>query len=370
MAVHIARGEESSAANPVLDIWVLDPATGLLVEPFALSFKVSALSTGAPVEVQPWTPVNLVADLVQLGRYAAAWTPPAVDPVPANGRHEIRWRAQLLDGGPVREIRELFDVLEGEVVFAYPEPYALVSDLRAEGETGSDYALLEALHEASRLVERITGRTFVPAWRARLPVVGGDTKVLRIDDPIISMESIERNFYADGSPELIERTQYVAFNRHITHGLTSDDDRADPRIELVDYGYPLGVAYRGRAYYPQVTEDFIAGGQRYLLTGLFGYTDPDGRSFVGVTPRGIVEATKRIAIAMLAPLGGADGSVAGGGGGAKIVKSEKTRDQSVDYDTGSNMQSKVGSGALGELTGDAVTDQILARYVRQRAWAV
>lgn len=371
MAVHIARGEESSFVHPVLDLWLVRPGTGELVEaPWAVAYRIVELSTGVPVEALGWSAVDS-ASPVQPGRYAASWTPGAVpDPAPKNGRHRIDWRVQLDELGPVRVISETFDVLNAEVAFPYPEGYALVSDLRAEGVTGSDYALQEALAQASRDVERITGRRFTPTWHDELPVVGEGLRSLRFDDPVIALAGLWRRIGAGSSAEPIETERYVVFNRHVTHGLLSPDDRADPRVELGHYGgYPLGVGQSGRAVYRDVSEAF-GDPQLYLATGLFGYTDPDGRSFAGVTPRGIVEATKRLAVAGLVQLGGASGAVVGSGSGSSVVKSESTRDQSVTYETGGSLTTKVGQGAIGELTGDAVTDQLLARYVRPRVWAL
>jgi hypothetical protein len=367
MAVHVARGEEVSAANPVLDLWVVRPGTGLLAAPAALSFKIVDWSTGSAVEVQPWTALDLVADRAQAGRYAARWTP-GPDHL---GRHEVRWRAQLDVGGPLREIRELFDVLAGEVAFPYPEGYALVSDLRAEGVTGSDYALQEAIHDASRTVEQVTGRHFVPTWVDALPV-GHDGRALRFVDPVISLYTLHRDLAPDGAPELVDADLYSVLNRHVTHASLSPDDRTDPRVELRGWSRPYGGA-TARYGQPLSYEAYRYGaadlaGRRYLATGLFGYTDPDGRSFVGVTPRGIVDATKRLAIMHLVQLGGSSGSVVGSGAGSAVVKSERTRDQSVEYDTGASTQTKAGTGAIGELTGDAATDQILSRYVRSRVW--
>lgn len=367
MARNIPAGTALDASTPLLDAWVVRRDTGLLAEPDSIEFAV--LKDGA--SVLPWTALNLNTARVGEGHYAAPWAVPLNQ---ALGAYQIRWRVVLDPGGPTFSFARNFDVVAAALYpLQQPESYATISQLRAEGVTvadASDARVLDAIYEASRRIDDICGRRFAPYYVERLPFAGDGSRTLRFADPVISLSTLEiRNEGSD--PTLFDRTAYDVANRHVTHPLAGVDDRADPRVSFrggaqpwPNFG-PYSSAYRWTA---SPISKFSARDSSYLATGLFGYTDQDG-SLSGATPAGIVECCKRMVVRSVAPMGGSSGSVSGSSG-AGAIKREQTRDQSVEYDTGASFATKVGVGGIGELTGDAVTDQILARYVRPRATIV
>lgn len=363
MAVHIQAGADATTA---LDIWIIRTSTGLLETPFALSYQIFDLSDAtkiaAPEQVFPAVdgdtePVDLELDMLGPGHFVARWESEAMA---STGRYEIRWFVELDEGDDEREIRETFDVITGAVLTAQrPEGYALVSALRAEGvpSTVSDATLLLKIDLASRFIERVTRRRFAPYYVLDLPFDGTNMPSLRFADPVIALETLKRNYFESAEPEVVSVDRYVVYNRHITQGLISPDDRGDPRVTLKDYslGSYNGVSYgRARSLYGRQTT--VGGAQTYKVTGLFGYTEPDG-SYVGGTPLGIVDVCKRLVILWLTPQYTAASS---GNAGALNVKSETTRDQSVTY--GTTTADKAGTGPWGEFTGSVELDQILGMY--------
>lgn len=363
MAVHIRAG---ASATTALDLWVIDKSTGLLATPFEITYQIFDLSSAAkliaPDQVFPTTlgdeePVDLVADKIDDGHFVARYAAPSDEPV---GLHEIRWFVTLADGDDPIEIRETFDVIAGAVLSPI-EGYALVSALRAEGVPSSisDAMIQSVIAERSRFIERVTGRIFFPFYVEDLPVDGDGTRSLRFDSPILVITTLKRNYYELAYPETIDRVLYTIYNRHITHGYYAEDDRADPRITFGDRMDLASATGYTRRFRVGSQRRFVEGSLAYKITGLFGYTDPDG-SFTGGTPLGIEEVCKRLVVNRLTPLW--QGAVAGQAvGGANTVKSESTRDQSVTF--GAKLLDKVGDG-FGELTGDAIADQILAQYIR------
>lgn len=364
MPRNIPAGTQLDAGTPLLDVWVVKRGTGELTAPDSIEFSVLKDSAS----VIPWTALNLSTSQVGPGHYAAPWAMPLNQ---ALGAYQIRWRIVVDSGGPAFSFARHFDVVDAALYPLHePESYATISQIRAEGVTvsdASDARLLDAIYEASRRIDVICGRRFAPYYVERLPCSGDGSRALRFADPVISLRLLElRNEGAN--PTLFEATSYDVANRHITHPLGGTDDRADPRVTFRSSASAwLGFTSYSFAYgrSPAPVSKFVAHDSAYLATGLFGYTDADG-SLVGATPTGIVECCKRIAIASVAPMGGASGSVSGSSGSG-VIKSEQTRDQRVDFDTGSSFSTKVGIGGIGELTGNAVTDQMLARYVRPRS---
>jgi hypothetical protein len=75
----------------------------------------------------------------------------------------------------------------------------------------------------------------------------------------------------------IDPACYVVYNRHLSQGLTGEDDRDAPGIELVGdqprYRYLYGANYSGR-YSGSYFDTLSSGNQNILIEGVFGYTDP------------------------------------------------------------------------------------------------
>lgn len=92
----LAWGESSSAANPVLDLFIRD-ASGSATDPAALEYAILDFTTGTEVQVSPvsgYTPVTIAApptgERLSLGRFFAPWTVVSGSNV---GTYRIRWRA-------------------------------------------------------------------------------------------------------------------------------------------------------------------------------------------------------------------------------------------------------------------------------------
>ncbi len=348
--VALARGGQSSAAQPTLDAYITS-AAGFLAAPFALAFTIHDISTdelrASPAQVYPSSgrqSVNLTTDLVSLGRYAAAWTVPAGEPL---GRHEIRWYATRESGAAEVAWREEFDVLAaGAGVGHWHGGYALVSDLRAEGLAPADVSdarLQVLIAKWSAMIDRWTGQHFEPRW-AELEIYGDGTPSLRPGSPIVAIESV----IYDGDTAAIPAADLRIFNRHL-RGLVDPDDRATPRIQYADVlRWSKGSLVR--------------------MSGLFGYTEPDG-SFTGATPPLIIEALKLLVIRD-APRRVADAEASFEARNRYRLTSERTREQSYTLGpargtsgTGSS------SGTSDGPSGDPEIDSLLEMYMRPMAIA-
>ncbi len=357
----------SSRANPILDMWfqmattVDDDNTGtvqsILTNPSALSFKVFAEQSDGAMALLLTKTSDLVADQIQdpltgtpqPGHYAAAFAASDLSPQPAIGsRCEIVWTWTMPNGATGTAFRE-FDFL--------PQPsvahgYCLPSDLRAEGFSRarfSDSRLLRLIQLESGRIDRITNRFFEPRYQSQtLNGTGG--RAMQLGDPIIALQLVTL-----GNPVVntIQAESFRVFNRHITAGILSPDDRQDPKIEFVHYrdifgrqrsasiDSPLfGVPFRD-LFFP-------AGVQNVNITALFGYTDPDG-SCTGGTPELIRHACKLLVAKQAYKLGDDSRDEAK----RHRIVSEGTRDQRYQLQ-------EVTEGAL---TGDREVDDILLSFI-------
>lgn len=357
--VALARGGQSSAASPTLDAWIARPG-GFLAAPYALAFTIHDISTdelrASPVQVYPPSSrhaVDLTADRVFTGRYAAAWTVPGGE---ALGAHEIRWYATLTNGGPEVVWREEFDVLAG-VAGLGQGGYALVSDVRAEGlveADATDARIQVLIAKWSAMVDRWCGQHFEPRW-AELELYGSGTTSLRTGSPIIALDSV--TYDGDISPILAGDMR--VFNRHL-RGLVDPDDRANPRIEFASNAssMPPGWCARWRK------------GALVRVNGIFGYTEPDG-SFVGAPPPLIREAVKLLVLRD-APRRVTDAEASFEARNKYRLQSERTREQSYTLGpargsgSGSNGS---GSGGSDGPSGDPEIDSLIELYMRPMAIA-
>jgi hypothetical protein len=355
----IARLASSSAANPLLDVFFR--AGGVAVDMYALQFIVYELVSVPGVETQVYPPsgratADLVADRVETGRYAAAWTPGGAEVL---GAHRIRWFFKLISGSSEQQFAEDFTVVDATSAAiasasASSLGYTTIEELRAEGVTtsmASDDRLVRLIARASRLVEHWTGRVFAPVSKT-IKVDGTGRRGLLLDEAIISISEVHvLDAFGFGDSETftdVELTDLRVYNRHLSEGLLDPDDRDSPKIEFV---WPNRWNFGG---------SWPTGRQNIQITGVFGYTDPDGTP-TGKTPDLIVHATNLLVIREIAPLGDTD---------ARddvrfrfAIRTEKTRDQMIGYDMNAGGGPFSASGA-GRMTGDAEIDTILERYTR------
>ena len=349
----LARLQPSNCANPVLDIFT--HVGGVLVDISVLQFQIFEKVSDPLVPHQVYPPVvgtRQDVDVVNLcplgqklttGHYVAIWTPPVDELV---GTHEIRWFFKLTPSSPEQTMREEFEVLR-EVSGETAHGYVTVADMRAEGVpvTFTDDWIVGRIGLASRMVDRFTGQWFEPRVMT-LHLDGRGGRALLLEVPVIAVASIKLEDATTGTLTNVALTGVKVYNRHLTEGLLRPDDRANPRIELVNAEDAEGIEW---SVWPK-------GKQNVVVAGTFGYTDPDG-SVNGKTPDLIKHATKLLVLRYLRP----QYAATGGGSGAVVagpIASESTRGQSVSY-AQANSQ-----GRSTVFTGDAEVDQILVSYMR------
>jgi hypothetical protein len=105
---------------------------------------------------------------------------------------------------------------------------------------------------------------------------------------------------------------------------------------------------------PSLRQNFPRSAQNVSVTGLFGYTDPDGTP-LGRTPDSIRQATMLLVRRELGSL--SDGDTTFDLQEGHRVKRIKTRDQEIEY------SDERMDGAL-TVTGDGAIDRLLSMYIR------
>ncbi len=305
--------------------------------------------------------VDLVADKLGTGRYVAVWTVPSNAPT---GRYRIRWYVTQAVGDAERSWSEDFEVL------AQPSlgtSYALVADVRDEGVTvaqASDRRISEALHNATTLIERWTGRVFVARWKA-IRVDAAKNDYLILDEAIAGIEGIRSP--SDPAGEFIASTGYEVYGRHLSQGLLSPDDRDSPKIRVharSGYGdsYPGGYSYGagyGSGVYSSFDRGRFGGAQQVEIHGVFGYTDPDpGGSPFGRTPSLISRCAVLLALRDLPKAGGLNAAGAFDAKMAHAVTNQRTREQSITWSDSASLRGPT------NWTGDPTIDGILFTYCK------
>lgn len=356
----IARGATSSATTPLLDIWTTD---GQLVDdpdPGTLTFTIVDLSTeekeATPVVVIGPVTVDLTDDRIGSSttpHFAASFTLDASEPT---GAHEIRWVWEL--GGVPFTWAMRFDVLKG-IPRGLGTGWGLVSDLRAEGFAASDVSdvrLLKLLAEQRAFVERVTGQFFEPRHLS-MKIDGTDSRDLLLGHPIIALDLVQ---VGDTLLDIDPSSAALAiYNRHLREGLLDPDDRWVPRIAIpglptLAFDDAQATVYQNAnlAYLPG---RFPANPQIVTVSGLFGYTDPDGSPF-GKTPDAARRALYLLVQRHLPKLACTDEVFDARMAGR--VSSLRTRDQSITY--------AVTSQGEGGMTGDLEIDRLLYPFMRLR----
>jgi hypothetical protein len=311
----LGRGQRSDISHPALSVFT--PIDGVLDEVDVVEYAIADRTGDAPVQVFPESGRAGAARL-GVGHYVAVYTPPASAQL---GHHAVRWSVRAAESE--LHFETPFEVLAAPI--DTPPGYCMLQDLRDEGfgpEAVSDVRLARIIALASRTIERITGRFFEPR-RQRIELDGLGSSELLLDEPIIAIERID---IGGGGPV----SGATVYNRHITQGLMLPDDRQNPRIRL---GFPCGA-------------------RNVRVTGLFGYTEPDG-SPTGTTPLLIREACKRLVVREIPPL--ADTGRREDVRQRYRILQERTREQSYTLDRLAHP---------GALTGDPAIDDILVQFMR------
>jgi len=357
----LERGEVLDTTNPKVTFYGITTGpesfqAGLLTDVDTLEFQVFDISTPAklvnPVQVYPGSGravVNLTTDKLGTGRYVAAFTVPADEPL---GRHEVRFFYKVAAADPERSERCEVEVVEGLSAFQSGPLYAFVADLKDEGVCGkTDAFLLQRINLASRIVERITGRLFAPEYQA-INVDGMGSRTLLLEQPIVAIEQVlwETSPYFPSSLE-VDANLLRVYSRHLSQGLFQPDDRNNPKLELWASREELLSSS------PDVFFDLIfpRGHQNIIVKGVFGYTERNGRACGGV-PAPIRHVTKLLVMRELDKL--AETAKRDDALKRYRLTSEKTRDQSY------TLEALSASRRTGAFTGDPDIDTILASYVR------
>lgn len=357
--VIIGRGRVLTPSNSPIQF--ASQFRGVMTDLAALSFAIYDVSTEErqlePVQVFPvsgFQDVDLVADRVGVGRYVATgWTVPTTGDGSA-GKMRIVWQYQIapqpdFNGQtivqPVLSCEQDFDVLASAPLSLSGPLYCLVSDLREEGvaSTVSDARLLLTILRAGQQIETWLGQYFEPRYVSEYAFNGSGSSIALFDIPIIGIETLYfRAQYVYQASLTIPPAVWKVYNRHLS-GMTNPDDRQSPKIELAveftDHTYP---EYR-----------FPKGQQNVAVSGLFGYTDPDG-SPVGCVPWGIRRACQMLVLRDLAKL---TSSTRGEALQRSRLLEERTRDQSYKLDKDPRLAAN-GAG----FSGDVEIDQLLLAY--------
>jgi hypothetical protein len=355
--VSIARGQAANTSNALLDLFTRSGA--FLVDAFAVAFAIFDISDddklSVPVQVAPGsgtTALNLVTDRLGLGHYAASWTPGSAVNI---GRYRIVWTYQLTSTSAVLTASEDFEVLAAPPVAAVSR-YALVADFRdediADDATATDARLATLIANASKRVDLVCGQ-FFDARAMQIALDGQQVEALRFNFPIIALGT------ATMDDELLDATLFKVYNRHITQGMLSPDDRMDPRLEFI-------TSLRSRRHVNTIGVNpftrsqgrFTLGNQNVLVDGVFGYTDPSSTSTVGETPALIREATMLLVKRQIPKLGDPDELF--DAQQRHRLTSERTRDQSYNLGAG---RGGANYGPAGPSTGDPLIDDILMTYM-------
>lgn len=375
----VEQGQIIDASSPALPFYAVTPElppgtsgsqAGMLVDPYELSFQIWDLTDDAkrlkPVQVFPSTPGNKqVVDTAESsvarlgpGRFTALWTVPGDAEV---GRYEVRWFWKQKQGDAEKRTRKPFEVVEGAGIISQGHGYVMTCELRDEGITTdmvSDARLQETILLAEQMIERFTGRVFVPVYCSH-KVAGTGTRSVILGDPIVGIEGVAITTSPYESADLdVDPDLYRVQNRHL-RGVRQPDDRESPRIEFVHAEDLVGIGFARSSPISLSSLQFPGGAQNITVTGLFGYTDPDGSPW-GATPRQIVHLMKLFVLRDMGKL--IDDELRDEVRAKWRITQERTRDQSVSYAAPPTWSMG------GSITGDPEIDRLLIEFGRPAAF--
>lgn len=199
---------------------------------------------------------------------------------------------------------------------------------------------LQALiDKSSRRIEDLTGRFFGTRYM-KYRVDGKATPGLMLQEPIIGISLLEIESGATGLTMTLTKISLDGVrvrNRHL-QGIFDPDDRDDPGIDITRFE---GILFQTLSTFPK-------GPRTIHVTGVFGYTNPDGGPF-GVVPPDLTEVVGNFATKFQQDPFGLNLSI----WEPSVISKASTRDQSISY-------FKIGSF----LTGDPTVDRVLIKYFR------
>lgn len=351
----LTKGEQSITLNPVLQVFTRSGE--LLVDPISGTFTIEDITDPCsdPVIKAGPTPLDLndapAGHKLGTGRF---YIPTGTTTSWSYGTHRVVFNYVMVAAGRTYQQIVHFEVLHPT---QYPTGqayigYAATSDLYRDGfyvKTAMGPEKLQPhIHRISSFLEAVTDRFFGPRYLA-LKLNSDGKDILYIDEAIVAVEKVEavaRNATGADDTSLLDPEGYRVFNRHLD-GLLNPDDRSNPLLSRVaDESLLLG-GFR-----------WPYGNQNLLVTGVFGFMDPEPQSdrvLIGRTPADFVQIigalTRRY---FLDPTLSSKNIWQPG-----RVKKYKTRDQMLElYGASGNVN------YTGGLTGDEMIDQMLQRFIK------
>lgn len=327
----------------------------------SLSWRVDNIAS----VMETWSAVQVFSAAAKAGPYS-----PLGAPVPlvagtygyaydhAAGTEATWYTVALYAAGPTYG-----DKVDKPVAGSGGGRYVTVEDMRDEGlavATADNTRVRKTITRVEAFIERVTGRRFY-AEQKTIKLDGNDSDILQHNEPIIAIESIDFLYEpVVGYPvtNSIDVSAVRVFNRHLTQGIVSPNDRDAPRMVFENYDL---AAYA----------KWWKGNQNVIIGGWFGYTDlgvddvaaetEDGSQVpvsFGVTPQDISDAAERLVVLWYHQR--ADVESIEEATRAGDISSIKTRDQSITY----SGRAGESTGRVGWASGDSNVDAILAGYVR------
>lgn len=260
--------------------------------------------------------------------------------------------------------------------------YLTVDQVRAQGHPFSDATLYpdadieEAIDIASSEIENFTGNWFTAITRdgvAAIELDGNGGNFLPLPCPIIQIDSITLIYaarYGADPTYSVETDEVLIYNRHLTQGLVSPDDRKNPGISIEAF----------LAYPKEDLNIWPEGDKNIKIEGVFGWTelahdatvgeDPAGSQIPisqGVTPPMIRRAAKLLVRRHLPKVGDFHSLLSTTKPISQITVM-KARDQSVSFAAPKASQDM---SVIGGSTGDPDVDRILLNFRRapRMEWA-
>lgn len=345
----LAKGEASSTANPVLQLFCR--SGGFLADLDNGTFKIEDIHDPS---ISPTTVVSQTsfssAHKLGTGRYVI----PTGDTSSWNqGTHRATCTYQMASGGFTYTHIIDFEILDS---VAWPtgfhfKSYISTRQAISDGVIGSSYSLTTAqrlLDLAATQIETWTGRFFEPRYLHTLRS-GQHHPTLLLQEAIVAVEDVYVVWQTTTGQDTYKYEQYLykVYNRHLD-GFFEDDDRYVPKIVLTDVdGTVVKVSDFSWPY----------GNQNIQVRGVFGFTDPQpdgvaGQVSVGQTPTEIAYVSALLLSRLARDFDWSNMGVHQPG----RVKSAKTSQQAISFASNS------GSSGFSSPSGDPVIDGILRKY--------
>lgn len=353
-------GETSTDTNPVLQLYTRSGE--FLADPVEATYQIDDIRdpSAAPISQVSPTALDLTAAPVGQKLGTGRFYLPSTDTSGwSTGTHRAVVQYRMVAGGRLYTQIILFEVLDAGDFFTGSSyvGYVPTRRLYQDGLYSLAGTLPERLHlsinQASLQLEAWTQRFFEPRYMQQR-IDGTQQSRLFLRHAIIALDKLEqldRNTDGFDATSTIDAGDYKVYNRHLD-GLLNPDDRDNPILAIAqDIGMLDKTSYVTAGAFP-------SGRGNLLVSGVFGYTDPEpqsGRVLIGNTP---LELSRIItALVERATTDPSMSSLATQNPGS--VKSYKTRDQAIAF-----FGDASSSTSYGGWTGDPMLDQAILRFAK------